>query len=115
MVRRVQGGAEADGSDVVFTTGAKPRAQRSDLDQAGGRSFWATDGTLAGTDPWILPQRGRRLKLGGELDGRREEIEVSFGGADAEAAGMIQVEGADGGAAGGGEADDAGFLPGEVI
>ena len=59
-------------------------------------------------------QRGRRLSLA-ELDGGREEIEEGFGGADAEAAGVIQVERADGGSAGWCEADDAGVLPGEVI
>lgn len=50
-----------------------------------------------------------------ELEGRREEVEVGFGGTDAETAGVIQIEGADGGAAGGGEADEAGVLPGEVF
>jgi len=52
---------------------------------------------------------------GRELDWRGEEIEEGFGGADAEAAGVVEIEGADGGAACGGETHKAGVLPGEVI
>lgn len=55
-------------------------------------------------------QRGRY-----ELASRREEVEEGFGGADAQAAWMVQVERSDGGPARGGEGHEAGFLPGEMI
>lgn len=49
------------------------------------------------------------------LDGWGEEIEEGFGGADAKAAGVVEIEGADGGTACGGETNQVGVLPGEVI
>jgi len=59
--------------------------------------------------------RGSSNHGGLELDGRGEEIEEGFGGADAKAAEVVEIEGADGGAACGGEANQVGVLPGEVI